>query len=87
MILREAYFDTNTPELRNWLKEQGLTPVAHPDCYRQGLTAPYPDWTGDMIMYNDGLRSEEDNDMEHCVICSSEEEFKENVLKIIKKGK
>lgn len=83
MNMKEAYYSENTPELRVWLREQGLTPVAYPDCERQGLTAPYPNCMGEMVMYNDGLRFETDDDASEFVICASEEEFRDNVVKLM----
>ena len=81
----EAYIHDNTPELRSWLLEQGLTPVAYPDSARPGLTAPYPNVFGERIKYNDGLRYDTDDDADDFVICNSEEEFKQLVLELIEK--
>lgn len=81
--MKEAYYHNNTPSLREWLREQGLTPVAYPDSDRRGITAPYPSCIGKMIMYNDGERFDSDDDIDDFLICDSEDEFKETVLKLI----
>jgi hypothetical protein len=78
----EAYFNENTPELREWLKSQGLIPETYPDCERQGLTAPYPNCNGEMVMYSDGLRYDTDDDANEFTICDTEEEFKRLVIDI-----
>lgn len=83
--MKEAYYEDNSPSLRQWLREKGLTPIDYPDSDGYGITAPYPNCMGEMIMYNDGIRFDDDDDMENCIICRSEEEFKEEVLKLINK--
>lgn len=77
---REVYYPYNTPELREWLRLQGLTPVAYPDCDRPGLIAPYPNCEGKMIMYNDGVRYETDDDSWEFIMTETEEEFKKLIL-------
>ena len=80
---KEAYIDSNTKKLREWLKSIGLTPVTYPDEDREGLTAPYPNCMGKMVMSHSGLRYDTDDDYNEFTICNSEEEFKELVLKLI----
>ena len=83
---KEAYINKNDPELREWLRTQGLVPVTYPDCdERQGLTAPYPNGLGGMTMYHDGIRYEEDDDSDEFIICDSEEEFKKTVIELLNK--
>lgn len=84
IMKKEAYINENTPELRNWLKGQGLIPETYPDCCDyNGLTAPYPNSFGEMIMYKDGVRYEEDDDFEEFIICENEEMFKETVIELL----
>lgn len=55
-----------------------------PDCCDyNGLTAPYPNSFGEMTMYKDGIRYEEDDDFEEFIICENEEMFKETVIKLL----
>lgn len=83
---KEAYINRNTHELREWLREQGLIPETYPDCCDyNGLTAPYPNSFGEMKMYRDGLRYEEDDDSDEFIICDSEEEFKRTVIELLEK--
>lgn len=56
----------------------------HPDCCDyNGLTAPYPNSFGEMTMYKDGIRYEEDDDSEEFIICENEEEFKRTVIELL----
>lgn len=81
---KEAYINKNTPELRAWLREQGLIPETYPDCCDyNSLTAPYPNSFGEMKMYKDGIRYEEDDDYDEFIICDSEEEFKRTVSELL----
>lgn len=80
-MISEAYYPKNTPELRTWLRELGLVPIAYPDCERPGLTAPYCG-----RFYCDGLRHEDDDNASEFVICEDENQFKNEVKKIMKDG-
>ena len=80
----QIYYPNNTPELREWLKLQGLTPVTYPDCDRPGLIAPYPNCEGKMIMYSDGVRYETDDDFWEFIMVETEEEFKKLILDRLK---
>ena len=88
IMKKEAYINENTPELRDWLKRQGLIPETYPDCCDyNGLTAPYPNSFGEMTMYKDGVRYEEDDDFEEFIICENEEMFKETVIGLLNNNK
>lgn len=87
----KAYINSNTAELRGWLKGIGLLPVDYPECDRyNGLIAPYhirrgmayenKDW---VMFYRDGIVYDTDDDAEDYYFCKSEEEFKERVLEFI----
>ena len=81
---KEAYINENTPELREWLREQGLIPETYLDCCDYYcLTAPYPNSFGEMTMYKDGIRYEEDDDSYEFIICNSEEDFKKTVIELL----
>lgn len=89
----KAYINSNTAELRGWLKGIGLLPVDYPECDRyNGLIAPYyirrgmayenKDW---VMFYRDGIVYDTDDDAEDYYFCESEEEFKEKVLGLVEK--
>lgn len=78
-MIAEAYYPRNTSELRAWLRELGLAPIAYPDCERPGLTAPYCG-----RFYCDGLRYEDDDDVSEFVICEDENQFKNKVKEIMR---
>lgn len=89
----KAYINSNTAELRGWLKAIGLLPVDYPECDRyNGLIAPYyirrgmayenKDW---VMFYRDGIVYDTDDDAEDYYFCESEEEFKEKVLGLVEK--
>ena len=89
----KAYINSNTAELRGWLKGIGLLPVDYPECDRyNGLIAPYhirrgmayenKDW---VMFYRDGIVYDTDDDAEDYYFCESEDEFKEKVLELIGK--
>lgn len=89
----KAYINSNTAELRGWLKGIGLLPVDYPECDRyNGLIAPYyirrgmayenKDW---VMFYRDGIVYDTDDDAEDYYFCESEEEFKEKVLELVEK--
>lgn len=89
----KAYINSNTAELRDWLRSVGLFPIDYPECDRyNGLIAPYhirkgmpnedKDW---VIFYKDGVVYDTDDDAEDYYFCESEEEFKEKVLGLVEK--
>ena len=86
----KAYINSNTAELRGWLKGIGLLSVDYPECDRyNGLIAPYhiregmPHEGKDVVIfYRDGVVYDTDDDAEDYYFCESEEEFKEKVLEL-----
>ena len=89
----KAYINSNTSELRDWLKSIDLLPIDYPECDRHnGLIAPYHIREGMslegkdvVIFYRDGLVYDTDDDAENYYFCESEDEFKEKVLELIGK--
>lgn len=89
----KAYINSNTAELRDWLKSIDLLPVDYPECDRyNGLIAPYYIRKGMshedkevVIFYRDGVVYDTDDDAEDYYFCESEEEFKEKVLGLVEK--
>lgn len=79
----KAYINSNTAELRDWLKSIGLQPICYPECdERNGLIAPYG---RDNLFYQDGVVYDTDDDAEDYYFCYDEEEFKGKVLELIEK--
>ena len=89
----KAYINSNTAELRDWLKSIDLLPIDYPECDRyNGLIAPYYIRKGMshednevVIFYRDGVVYDTDDDAEDYYFCESEEEFKEKVLGLVVK--
>lgn len=89
----KAYINSNTAELRDWLKSIDLLPIDYPECDRyNGLIAPYYIRKGMshednevVIFYRDGVVYDTDDDAEDYYFCESEEEFKEKVLGLVEK--
>lgn len=89
----KAYINSNTAELRDWLKSIDLLPIDYPECDRyNGLIAPYYIRKGMshednevVIFYRDGVVYDTDDDAEDYYFCESEEEFREKVLKLVGK--
>lgn len=87
----KAYINSNTAELRDWLKSIDLLPIDYPECDRyNGLIAPYYIRKGMshednevVIFYRDGVVYDTDDDAEDYYFCESEEEFREKVLKLV----
>lgn len=87
----KAYINSNTAELRDWLKSIDLLPIDYPECDRyNGLIAPYYIRKGMshednevVIFYRDGVVYDTDDDAEDYYFCESEEEFKEKVLGLV----
>lgn len=89
----KAYINSNTSELRDWLKSIDLLPIDYPECDRHnGLIAPYHiresmplEGKDVVIFYRDGVVYDADDDAEDYYFCESEDEFKEKVLELIGK--
>lgn len=89
----KAYINSNTAELRDWLKSIDLLPIDYPECDRyNGLIAPYYIRKGMshednevVIFYRYGVVYDTDDDAEDYYFCESEEEFKEKVLGLVEK--
>lgn len=90
-MIMKAYINSNTAELRDWLKSIDLLPIDYPECDRSdGLIAPYHIRKGMphedkevVIFYRDGVVYDTDDDAEDYYFCQDEEEFKKKVMEFI----